>query len=840
MSADPPNSLRPGDSIGSIRILEKLGEGGMGQVFVGRDEKLDRHVAVKLIRPERRLERSARKRFLREARMLSQLEHPNICRLYDFVEEGGLECLVLELVRGESLRVRMRAGLTRAEKASVVDQVAAALVAAHGLSIVHRDLKPENIMLTADGSVKILDFGLARTEKRVRRGSSPGDGLPPDADQVDEVIESGITMIGDVMGTPRYMSPEQARGDVITAASDVYSFGLILSELFTGRPPYDDDISLTSLRHHSEWGDTDPVRGLDGPLAGLVDEMTTFLPSDRPSAVVVAERLRSIWDRPRRLLRRGLAAAVAVSLLAAALVSTVGLVRAKKAQARAEASEREALEAQAEAEAVNSFLQEMLASPDPREMGRDVRVLDALERAEETAERSFGDQPLILAEVLHTLGNTHFGLGNHTEAERLFARETEVVSDAFGADHPKSLAGIEGLAFARMEQGHVAEAEETLRDLLARSRALFGNDDPNTISVVHKLAIALSRLDRLQEAEALGTEALEWRRREFGDDDWRTINSRLQVANLHSRRGDYERAERAFWELLADSRRIQGEEHPDTLAILSNLVTLLVRHLHRYEEAEPLLDDLVEARRNVLGDRHPETFLAIEHRAVLLRRLGKYEESEVVWRELLATRVEVLGRNHPSTLGSLGGLALVLAKQGRDEEAEELLRETVRRGPSVFGADHPNHHVNLGNLANLLASQQRFDEAEPLYRKIIDGQRRNGGDLHPRSLSARAARAHCLSGQGRLEEAEDELREVVFLDRVVLGSGHSSTVNALANLGLVLEKRGDIAEAEACLCKAFETTVRRRGPDHPLAIQLQTDLMRVVTAPSTVRSSANG
>jgi len=830
MQDNSPNEPRTGLSIGSIQLLEELGEGGMGQVFVGYDKKLDRQVAVKLIRPERRLDSVARARFLREARLLSQLEHPNICRLYDLVEEGGLECLVLELVRGESLRARMRAGLTRAEKAKVADQVIAGLVAAHGLSIVHRDLKPENIMLTADGAIKILDFGLARTVK-IDPLEPPSNGVRrPESSPSDESASSGITEFGDVMGTPRYMSPEQARGEAVTAASDVYSFGLILSELFTGRSPYQEGISLTSLQHHSAWGDTDPVRGLDGSLAALVGEMTAFLPRDRPSTVVVADRLRSIWDRPRRILRRGLVAAVAASLMLAAAVSTIGLVRAKKAQARAESSEREALDAQAEAEAVNSFLQEMLASPDPREMGRDVRVLEVLERAVETAERSFREQPLVLAEALHTLGNTYIGLGEPAKAEALFSREMEVVTGAFGADHPKSLAGREGLAFARMEQGHVVEAEEMLQELLARSRELYGDDDPDTISVVQKLTVALSRLNRLDEAEDLATESLSWRRRQLGDDHKRTLHSRLQLANILARRGDYEGAERAFREILADSRRVLGDEHPDTLGVLSNVVTVLVRRLHRYSEAEPLVDDLIDARRHVLGDRHPDTLLAIEHRAVLLRRLGRFEESEEIWRNLLATRREVLGENHPDTLGTRGGLALVLSKRGRDEEAEELLRRVVREGPAIFGADHANHHANVGNLANLLMRQERFAEAEPLFQEIFDGQRKRMGDLHPRTLSARAGHANCLSGQGRLEAAEDELRQVVFLDRVVLGSDHPSTLNALANLGLVLAKRGADTEAEACLCEAFEATVKRSGLDHPMAIQLQADLMRVVTA----------
>ncbi len=292
----PPEKTRDAGEaqrIGNIRLIEKLGEGGMGQVFVGEDEKLGRQVAIKLIRPERRLDATARARFVREAQLLSQLEHPNICRLYDLIVTDDLECLVLELVRGESLRARMREGLTRAERCRVADQVTAALVAAHAISIVHRDLKPENIMLTPEGAVKILDFGLARTEKTQTLDPAAPESRMCEGNRPDRSGDDGLTALGDVMGTPRYMSPEQARGETVTAASDIYSFGLILSELFTGRPPYRDELSMTSLRHHAEWGDTEPVRGLEQPLAELVGRMTAFRPRERPSAEAVAEKLHA-------------------------------------------------------------------------------------------------------------------------------------------------------------------------------------------------------------------------------------------------------------------------------------------------------------------------------------------------------------------------------------------------------------------------------------------------------------------------------------------------------------------------------------------------------------------
>lgn len=231
-----------GKTIRNIRIVDELGFGGMGQVYVGLDERLGRQVAVKAVRPERRMDQRAKARFLREAQILSRLEHPNICRIYDFIEFEHEEhdFIVLELVQGTDLRRLNTAEMRFADKLNLAIQICRALVAAHGMGIIHRDLKPDNVMVDTTGQVKVLDFGLARAEvstegnARVRTAPEP---LPehPDGDPT-------LTAMGDIVGTPGAMSPEQARGEQSTAASDMYSFGLILQELFTGRRPYPEDI----------------------------------------------------------------------------------------------------------------------------------------------------------------------------------------------------------------------------------------------------------------------------------------------------------------------------------------------------------------------------------------------------------------------------------------------------------------------------------------------------------------------------------------------------------------------------------------------------------------------
>ncbi|HEV2846278.1 MAG TPA: serine/threonine-protein kinase, partial [Thermoanaerobaculia bacterium] len=236
--------IRPGDRVGPIRITGEIAEGGMGSVFVGFDEKLEREVALKAIRGDR-LDARTRARFLTEARLLSQLDHPNICRIHGSLENEDEDILILERIRGRTLRQALEDGIDPAAKLAAAEGVARALEAAHEKGIVHRDLKPDNVMITDGGQVKVLDFGLARSEAT---GEDPGaeaslaETRPSGASWWMPTL-AGRTGLGALVGTPASMSPEQARGEPSTAASDAYALGLLLQEIFTGRPPYEPGLS---------------------------------------------------------------------------------------------------------------------------------------------------------------------------------------------------------------------------------------------------------------------------------------------------------------------------------------------------------------------------------------------------------------------------------------------------------------------------------------------------------------------------------------------------------------------------------------------------------------------
>lgn len=281
-------TLAPGQRIRNIRVERLLGAGGMSEVWRGYDEKLQRPVALKVVHARRRLDPVARARFLREAQILSSLEHPGICKAYGLEEADGEDVLVMEVVDGMPLHeVR---GLDHGAKLAVGEAIADVLAVAHRHGIVHRDLKPQNVMRTPAGGVKVLDFDLAH-----RLGTDPAEGTFAQAPGVARPGDrSTATPGGALVGTVGYMSPEQATGDPLTTASDLYSLGIVLHELFTGRRAYVEAPSLEARLLKVSLADTLPVEGVEPALAELVESLEDLDPGRRPPADEVARRLREL------------------------------------------------------------------------------------------------------------------------------------------------------------------------------------------------------------------------------------------------------------------------------------------------------------------------------------------------------------------------------------------------------------------------------------------------------------------------------------------------------------------------------------------------------------------
>ena len=504
-----------GRQIEELKIERLIGFGGMGEVYEARDERLDRAVAVKTVKARGPAAQTSRERFRREARLLSQLNHPGICQVYRLVEgvdaedgtaDGGTDFLVLELVDGTPLSQREEDAWPERRVMRLGVEIARALDAAHRKRIVHRDLKPANVVLTPEGRAKVLDFGIARLIDRPtgprRMGSGPqsepliGTGSAEGANRSD-----ALTTLGSVIGTVAYMSPEQARGEDVTEASDLFALGILLQELL-GQPAYGDETSQLGLLPLVARAETQPVRGVDSDLAELIRNLESSDPADRPSATETAERLEWILAKPDRRRRRWivgtLAAGLAVALAWGAWTWIDGQRRQRwAAQLGQQVAAMESLARIAHMMPLHSIVRE-----------RDEIRASMAEIETETRD---GSRP-VRALGQYALGKGHLALQDYESARQsldsawdLGLRDDEVAlarSEAMGHLFRERLRDVELIRNDALREQQAAALEAELRDPALRLLR-----EVASVTAYHRGLMAFFE-GRFDEAVALADEAL--------------------------------------------------------------------------------------------------------------------------------------------------------------------------------------------------------------------------------------------------------------------------------------------------------------------------------------------
>lgn len=766
---------RVGSTIGSIRLRSVLGRGGMGEVYEGFDETLHRTVAVKSLRGDRTLDADAKARFLHEARVLSSLHHPNICLVHDFVEHEGDAYLVMEKVDGVRLDRAIDAGLDRRRRLDIAVQLADALAAAHARGIVHRDLKPDNVMLTADGVVKVLDFGIARLEGRKGSGqdtatvtaAAHGGGETTIIEPIDTVPTmpptpaapaTPRTTAGSVVGTPAYMSPEQAAGSEVSPASDVYSLGLVLQYLFTGTPAHDPGLSAVELLVRARRGETRDVSGTSGDLAALIRRMKAVGPADRPTSPSVADRLRRIRSSPQRRLRWAAAAALVVVAVTAGAKYTFDLGRER---AHALAAQADAEAARDEAEAVNEFLVSVLIAGNPGEArGEEVTVRQVLDTAaaELPGRDDLGDTTKV--RYMMVVGHVYRNLGHFDQARSVLASAVELADAAAGGIEP----AVD--AQSRLELGRYAEQT--------------GDLDEARRHFERAAAIVEQRMPDRPQARAVALGAL---------------------GNLDHQDGDLEGAVGALTEALEILREVKEPGDPQIGMMLGNLAIV------RTDQGD--CPGAVEANgealaifEQALGADHPFVADLLFNMADCEERLGRLEEAHGHVSRSLEIRSQVFGPDHPTTAQSLTFLGSLEVARGRLQEAESLLDRAEELTVAAFGRDHSEYvHVQLCRL-DLAIARGDLERAERLARGAFERARRLDG-FNALARGAATDLVEVLLAAGAPGEAMIAAEESVGHRIERLGAGHE-----LVGEGWVLVARarwaaGDVAGAREALEEAF-------------------------------------
>ncbi len=707
------------------KLLEELGSGGMGVVYKAEQIKpVKRNVALKIIKLGMDTKQVVA-RFETERQALAVMDHPNIAKVFDGgATETGRPYFVMEIVRGLPITEYCdKQKLTTRERLELLTQVCQAIQHAHQKGVIHRDLKPSNILVVVqeDKPVpKIIDFGIAKAiEHRLTERTL-------------------FTEQGQLIGTPEYMSPEQAEmsGLDVDTRTDIYSLGVMLYELLVGVLPFDPETlrsasfgeiqriirdeepskastrisslgdTQTSIAEHRK---TDPS-SLSRELKGDLDWITAMaMAKDRTQRYASVSELEadirrylrqepvtagppSTVYRIRKYINRHKIGVVStIIILLAVLIgiagTTVGLIRATKAE---RAATREATKARA----INEFLQEILGSANPIEgAGSEVTVITALGRAVPRIDESFANQPEIKAAIQNTIGMTYHELGRLDEAERLY-----------------------------------------------------------------RSAIAVHRNSPVPEHPDLAT----------------SLNN---LAELLAERADYEAAENLHRKALVMRRKLLGDEHQDVAESLNNLALLLQRK-GDYDAAEPLYRESLQMHRKLLGEDHQRVALVLGNLALLLRSKGDYEAAEPLAREALALHRKLLGNEHPFVATSLNALALLLQGKGDYEAAEPLYREALALRRKLFGGNHPDVGQSLINLANMLREKGDCEGAEPFFKEVTGTDQKIFDPDHWALAYARSLHAACLTKLGRFEQAEELLFAAHSVLQAKLGEQHRRTLQA--------------------------------------------------------------
>jgi len=812
---------KPGGRIGSYKLVHVLGEGGMGIVYLAEQEHpIRREVALKIIKPGTDSERIIA-RFEAEQQTLALFDHPNIAHILDAgTTDNGLPYFVMEYVSGLSLTDHCDLNkLCIKDRLSLFLQVCSAIQYAHNKGIIHRDIKPSNILVSMENDKaipKIIDFGVA---KAISHPLSE---------------RTLYTEQGQLIGTPEYLSPEQAdmANEDIDTRSDIYSLGVLLYVLLTGALPFDS----TTLRE----GGVDRIRQVirqtdpkspSTRLTSMGDEAEKAAENRCTEVAALArdlhkelewiplkamrkernERYRSVSEfaddiknylkgevllagppntayRLKKFVRRnralviGVAAVMAV-LIAGIIVSMVFAIRANR-QSRI-------------TQAVNDFLnRNVLGKLSPHRDGEGlITALSVLEGASADLEDKFKDEPLIEASIRRSLGSAYSDNGQFDAARRHLERALQIQRKHLGEDDLATVSSVLSLGDMFRRQGRYNEALPLMLEAVEKRRRILGPSDPNTLAAMHHLGLLYLYQGRYSDWEPLSLELLKTSREVFDEETAGTIIAISNTARLYGFQGHYSRAEPLLVKTLDLTRRIKGEQHAWTLEITGWLGWL--RHLQgRYTEAESLLEKSLEMCRRMRGEEVDLELMFTNFLGEVYIDHDQYDKAEPLLVNAVDTAVRKLGEEHPETLIAINELGVVHRDLGRYEKAEPLLRKALKGKLRVLDKDSPKTLTCLNDLAVLCRMQKQYEEAESLFNEALEGRRKKLGEVHPKTLESKNDLAVLYKEQELYDKAEKLLLEALNGRRLKLGDTHPHTLNSWHNLIELYESLNKPEKAE--------------------------------------------
>ena len=693
---------KTGDKIGRYKLLQQIGEGGCGVVYMAdQEEPVKRRVALKVIKAGMDT-REVLGRFEAERQAMALMDHPNIAKVLDAgATKTGRPFFVMELVRG--MPITHYCDETKAntrKRLELFIQVCQAIQHAHQKGIIHRDIKPSNILVAEHDGVPVpvvIDFGIAK--------ATSGQTL------TDKTV---FTALEQFIGTPAYMSPEQANltGLDIDTRSDIYSLGVLLYELLTGRTPFDSrrlfEAGFDEIRRIiREEEPLRPSRKLSTLSAGEQTTTALFRQTDSPRLIhlvrgdldwiamkclekdrnrryetasglaadldrhlknePVAARPPSQVYRLQKAWRRNKTAFTAAALVAVVLVAATGISVWQAVLAR---------QRLADSEAISKFLTEVFRSPDPAKDSRTITVVETLAAAAKKLETDLSNQPARRAKLQATIALTYYMLGLYRDAIPLQEKARDYYLSVSGLKNPDTLAAMHQLANCYDYAGRRDEALKLREEVLTLRRKVSGQEDPDTLRAINNLANSYDEVGRRDEALKLREEVLALDRKVRGTEQTETLLAMENLAVSYLRAGRLPDAVRLFEEVLSVRRKVNGPEHPSTLQAMNNLA-ISYDEAGRKPEALKLREEELPISRKVNGPENPDTLSAMNNLAISYYYAGRKDETLKLREEVLALRRKALGPEHAETLRAMNNLADSYSEAGRRDDALKLRQEAL-------------------------------------------------------------------------------------------------------------------------------------------------------------------
>jgi serine/threonine-protein kinase len=813
-----------GERIGPYRIVRVIGSGGMGVVYLAEraDEQFRQRVAIKVVR-QRLVYPEIGERLISERQILANLDHPNIARLFDGgTMPDGTPYLVMEYIEGvpiddycDGCRLDIN------ERLALFRTICSAVHYAHQNLVVHRDIKPTNILVTADGTPKLLDFGIA---KLLDAGGAATQGLTRD---------------GAIMMTPENAAPEQVLNGTVTTATDTYALGVLLYRLLTGHPPYQigespretavticeqvperpsivvsreamasaptesnrDKISAELISRYRNTSTERLRRRLKGDLDNIVLVALRKEPQRRYRSVnEFSEDIRlhlasmpilalpDTWRyRSEKFLRRH-TVGVAMSAILVTLLVAFGV--AMTVQNKRITEERDT------AEEVSAFLEEIFRAPDPgNARGLDITAKEILSMGAKNIRQQLDDRPAIQATLMETMGRVYFNLGEYEPSIAMLEESLSLRHQSLGDDHPDVAASKNALAASLIRTADYGRARSLLDEALELNLRKHGRSSTAVASTMFNLAELLQQTGKLDEAQTFASASIDIYALHGDRYAVELAVAKNALARILRGKNDLDEAERLQREAIALVEKHLGKDHPFIAYHLQNLAVVLQAQ-GELDAAEAMFYESIAATRNILGEEHSLLGGSLVMLGTLLHNKGQYDDAEKAFRDALAVHKKARGAEHPFVAYDMTRIAMLLQDKGRLNEAESMLREALQLFEESVGPDHQYVASALTELGAVLTEKGLPQDAEPILMRAVEIRTQDYPSMHPLVAATNTVYGHALSRLGRYDQAERLLVDNLPYLIPATGGADRRTRRALAWTVTLYEDWGKAEEAE--------------------------------------------